>query len=228
MAVEVLRGEARDHDHVRPGERLSGGACQGEVLGHEARELEDDRVALADRVHDLEERAAYVAAHEDPPVLDLEDLAEERRRRGLALGPCDGDEGCLEPGEREDDLGRHSPGAGEVRLSRRNGRAPHDEVRHGHVLVPVLAEHEADSEPLERADRLLELLPGLLVRDRHLGARAGEVARHRHLAAEGPEPEDEDLHGFFAARGGPASSAKSRARFRTSSPLAPSPERSGR
>ena len=135
MAIDMVRRDVEPHRDVGVE-----GLQQLELVGGELQHVE---AALAER-REIERTAADIAADFAARTGLLEDVADQRRRRRLAVGACDGDELrlWLRPGQQFD-----------IADDRLAGGARHDRdgMRRRQRAGNARADHERrDSRPIDR------------------------------------------------------------------------------
>ena len=188
MAVDVVRGDVEEDADRRIDARRQ--------IHLERRDLDDVVAAEAGRI-ERQDRRADIAAELDVASGALEEMRDQRRRRRLAVGAGDGDEGsgrhvppplAAEELDVADDLDAgaarplHRPvrnGMGERHARRQHQRGEQPPVGEAEVL-------DRDAGRARRLDHLVLIVPS--GDDRTAG---GE--RRRRRAAAAAEAEDRDL-----------------------------------
>ena len=177
MAVEMVGRDVQYHGDPR--------AKRLDRLELEARRLRHHNAVGREGQRVGGERRADVPADEHRARLLPEERAEQRGRRGLAIGTGDGDGVGVHhpPGELElANHGRHRPELGEDRGVEGDARAHDDEVRAPEGLGGVSAGEDAGAERLQRARLDPQGRERLLVGRDDAGAARDQQAHRRHAA----------------------------------------------
>ena len=171
VVVQVVRGDVRDHSHLRA-------AAHADEL--EAGQL-DDGHGIRGHVGQLgQQRRADVAAQEHPAARSLEHLGDQRRRRGLAVGAGHGHDLAGAKLKEKLHLARdHCAGfqrslqCGLVVLI---ARCAHDDVLPGEAVGIMLAQAQIHLQAAQRVGVVTEVVQALfLVAERDLRAQLDEL-----------------------------------------------------
>ena len=135
IAVHVVGRNVQEKRDIRP-ERVNCLQLKRRKLQHVG-----PRLLLIDRCY---QRFADVAGHDRLTAGDFEDLADQGRRRRLAVGAGDGDDRSFEMTERQldlaDDRNAHRRSVPEQRYVERNARADDDRLHSGEKRLVLLTE----------------------------------------------------------------------------------------
>ncbi len=174
VAIQVVFGQVQKDGDVRP-EAL-------DPLELEGGEFDHDALHLGAAHGELDEWIADVPADEGVEAASLEDLAGQRGRGGLAVGPGDGDHRGLDEPGGELHLGDHAAPLRPCHLERldvhRDAGGDDDQVGHEEAVGDVTPKLQAKVEVGELGEDVFQRLIVTHVGDGHLRPGLGQKAGH--------------------------------------------------